>query len=284
MYWVINFCKIKLLTEIRTAAEAVLEEFLDGKILQEFLVATVKMCRRGILGFKSKGEGVFEWIELIAECCNKLIYLSCESAVAKTVSSNRAGDRNNKSEELGEGELPNSASTGPNNGCFDEVNFEFEVQEASIHIGRINMLLLPFARLLSETVNCYLRDKGEDEGDWSTSFMLRNWRDVNRDKWSTILWEHDCGIRNPGRMIICLNNLIGFAHNIGHEYNAQPMNRGCNFGEVNDENSGAEINILNILCSFKLMLIHKTHGLWTCYHAYAEMVFMGHLPKSQEKL
>jgi hypothetical protein len=69
--------------------------------------------------------------------------------VAKTVSSNRVVDRNNKSEEFGEGEPQNSASTGPSNGGFEEVNFEFEVQEASIHIGRINMLLLPFARLLN---------------------------------------------------------------------------------------------------------------------------------------
>jgi hypothetical protein len=99
--------------------------------------------------------------------------------------------------------------------------------------------------------------------------MMRSWWNVDSEERNGMLWEDDYGVKNVGRLIICLNNLIGFAHNIGHEYNPHTIHNSFCWDEVNDENSGAETNVLNILCAFKLMVICKVHGVWMCYHAYS---------------
>jgi hypothetical protein len=75
------------------------------------------------MGFQNKEGGVYEWIELIAECCNKLVYLSCESAMAKTVNNCRNVDKNSNgnrgAEEVVEGEPPRSSSTPLSSGGYE---------------------------------------------------------------------------------------------------------------------------------------------------------------------
>jgi hypothetical protein len=53
------------------------------------------------------------------------------------------------------------------------MNLEFEVQEASIHISRINMLLVPFAELIEQAMFAMdgLRVRGTDANSWRDKFM-----------------------------------------------------------------------------------------------------------------
>lgn len=45
-------------------------------------------------------------------------------------------------------------------------------------------------------------------------FMELNWNNIVNSN----VYNDQYLIKNPNRLITCLNNLIGFAYNIGHHY------------------------------------------------------------------
>jgi hypothetical protein len=53
-------------------------------------------------------------------------------------------------------------------------------------------------------------------GSWVNKFMKHNWNDII-DHNNIVEKDLDV-VKNPNRLITCLNNLIGFAYNIGHYY------------------------------------------------------------------